>query len=134
MGLYVDTMFNETNARTSLTQMFAGTGTVAGAYSPLFNGSLVKISIFVTPQASSSLCEAGRIELTNTEWNPNTILFEFGGWGLQTVAGHGSDGTAHVFEYVVDLAVKTDKSINGELIEFDSPVTPRIRVVGTFTN
>ena len=134
MGLYVDQMFNETNARTSLTQMFSGLGTTAGTYSPLFNGKLVKISIFVTPQAASSLCEAGHVIMTQTDWSPNAITFPFGGWGLQTVAGHGSDGNAHVFEYVVDLEVKTDKPINGELIEFDSPVTPRVRVVGTFTN
>ncbi len=134
MGLYVDQMFNDTNARTSITQMFFGTGTVAGTYTPLFSGKLVKIAIFNDPQAASSLCESGHIVLTQTEWKPNAITFPFNGWGLQTVAGHGSDGTSHVTEYVVDLAVATDKPINGELIEFDSPVTPRVRVVGTFTN
>ncbi len=135
MPIYVDQMFNETTARTTLTEMLFGTGTTAGQYSPLFQGSLAKVSIFVDPQAASSLCESGHIILTQTNlWRPNAIIFPFNGWGLQTVAGHGSDGTTHVTEYVVDLAVETDKPITGELIEFDSPVTPRIRVVGTFTN
>ncbi len=133
MGLYVDQMANETNARTTLTQMFAGTGIVAGTYSPLFNGKLVKVEVFVTPQAVTSLCESGHVIVTQTDWKPNAITFPFNGWALQTApAAIGSRDKAT--SYVVDLDVKTDKPINLELIEFDSPVTPRVRVVGTFTN
>lgn len=130
MGVYTDQMFNETTARTSETQMLAGTGTVAGKYSPLFNGKLMKVTIFNTPQAATSLAQAGHVKLIQTDWKPNTIIFPFAGYGLQTVAGHGDSFSKD--EYVVDLDVKTDKPIDSLLIEFDSPVTPRIRVVGTF--
>ncbi len=134
MGVYIDQMFNDRTARTSITQMLFGTGTVAGTYSPLFNGKLIKVAIYCTPQAVTSLCESGHVILTQTNlWKPNSITFPFNEWALQTApAAIGSKDK--VTESVVDLDVQTDKPINGELIEFDSPVTPFIRVVGTFTN
>lgn len=134
MGIYVDQMFNDRTARTTLTAMLAGTGATAGSYTPLFNGKLMHIQIFVDPQAATSLCESGNVQLTQTDWKPNTIIFPYNGWGLQTVAGHGSDGASHVTNYPVDLVVQTDKPITGEQIQFDSPVTPHIRVVGSFSN
>ncbi len=134
MGLYVDQMFNETAARTSLTQMLEGVGTTAGKYSPLFTGKLVKVDLYCTPSAVTSLCESGHVILTQeTLWKPNSIIFPFNGWGIQT-APQAIGSKDKVTSYVVDLEVATDKPINGELIEFDSPVTPRMRVVGTFTN
>ncbi len=133
MGIYIDQMFNEVAARTTETQMLAGTGTTAGLYSPQFNGKLIKIDIYCTPQAVTSLCESGHVRLNSTLWKPNSIIFPFNGWALQTApAAIGSKDK--VTSYVVDLEVATDKPIDSLMIEFDSPVTPRIRVVGTFTN
>ena len=133
MGVYVDQMFNETTARTTETQMLSGVGTTAGKYSPLYNGRLVKVTIFVTPQAATSLCQSGHVKLIQQDWDPNTIVFPFNGFGLAT-APQAVGGNELLIEYVVDLPVKTDKPIDSLLIEFDSPVTPRIRVVGTFTS
>lgn len=130
MGVYTDQMFNETTARTSETQMLAGTGTVAGKYFPKYKGKLQKIRIYNTPQAATSLAQAGHVKLIQEDWSPNTIIFPFGGYGLQTVAGHGD--SQDVVDYPVDLPVDPAKPIDSLLIEFDSPVTPRIRVVGTF--
>jgi len=132
MGVYIDQLFNETTARTAETQMLSGTGTTAGKYYPLFKGKLVKVTIYNTPQAATSLCQAAHVKLIQQDWDPNTIIFPVGGYGLQTVAGHGGDGEERS-DYVVDLVVAPDKPIDSLLIEFDSPVTPRIRVVGTFT-
>src|SRR5438034_10410842 len=131
MGTYVDQMFNETTARTSETQMLAKTGTAAGTYAPLYKGKLIKVRIFVTPLAATSLCQAGHVKLSQNDWDPNTIIFPFGGFGLAT-APQAVGGQELIFEYVVDLDVATDKPIDSLMIEFDSPVTPRIRVVGTF--
>lgn len=132
MPVYTDQMFNETTARTSETQMLAGTGTAAGKYSPLYDGKLLKVSIFVTPQAATSLCQAGHVKLINQDWKPNAIVFPFAGFGLAT-APQAIGGDLLSQDFVVDLPVSTDKPIDSLMIEFDSPVTPRIRVVGTFT-
>src|SRR5207245_2734455 len=98
-----------------------GTGTVAGKYSPLYNGRLVKVSIFVTPQAASSLCQSGHVKIIQTDWKPNVINMPFAGFGLAT-APQAIGGDLLVQEYVVDLPVATDKPIDSLLIEFDSPV------------
>ena len=70
MGIYVDQMFNETTARTSETQMLAGTGTAAGKYSPLYKGKLIKITIFVTPQAATSLCGCAVVQYLTAKYRP----------------------------------------------------------------
>jgi hypothetical protein len=134
MPVYIDQMFNETTARTAETQMLSGTSTSAGKYSPLYNGKLMMVTIWNTPQAATSLAEAGHVKLIQTDWKPNTIVFPFGGYGLQTVSTGPVLGNLVRSDYVVDLPVATDKPIDSLLIEFDSPVTPRIRVVGTFSN
>ena len=133
MGVYVDQMFNETTARTTETQMLAGTGTTAGKYSPLFKGKLIKVTIKVTPQAATSLGQSGHVKLIQQDWDPNTIIFPFNGFGLAT-APQAVGGNELDTEYLVDLVVSPDKPIDSLLIEFDSPVTPRVRVVGTFTS
>src|SRR3977135_3797988 len=85
MGVYVDVICNETTARTSETQMLAGNTATAGKYYPKFKGKLVKVIIFNTPQAATSLCQAGYVKLIQEDWDPNTIIFPFGGYGLATV-------------------------------------------------
>jgi hypothetical protein len=134
MGVYLDVMFNETTARTSETQMLAGNTATAGKYTPKYDGKLVLVSLWNTPQAATSLCEAGYVKLLQEDWRPNTIIFPFGGYGLQTVSTGPVLGNLVRTDYVVDLAVSTSKQIDSLLFENDSPVTPRIRVIGTFTN
>ena len=134
MGVYTDQMFNlGGTAVTSLTDMNSGISSTAGTYPVQLNGRLLKIDIYMTPQAASSLAESGRVELKQTNWKPNLLRFPFSGFGLQTVAGRGSDGNARHHTYVVDQEVRTDWPITGQVIYFFSPATPNIVVVGTFT-
>lgn len=130
---FTDQLFNETTARTSETQMLSGTGTAAGRYPPKVNGRLIAIAIHCTPQAATSLCQAGHVKLIQESmWNPNSQLFPFPGWGLATAPQAIGGAAQFVTQYLVNLPIATDKQIDSLLIEFDSPVTPRIRVIGTF--
>ena len=134
MALYADVMFNLGGAAvTTLTAMNAGTGATAGNYSPQLNGRLLKIDLFVTPQAATSLAESGRMHLTQTNWKPNVLRFAFPGFSLQTVVGRGSDGNARQYTFVIDQPVQTDWPITGEVIYFFSPVTPNAVVQGYFS-
>jgi len=132
MGIYVDIIANETTARTTETQMLAGNTATAGKYYPKFRGKLVKVRIKVTPQAATSLCQAGYVKLIQEDWDPNTIIFAFNGFGLAT-APQVYGGNQADTDFLVDLAVAPDKPIDTLLFENDSPVTPRIRADGTFT-
>src|SRR5207237_10284926 len=104
----------------------------AGKYYPKFRGKLVKVRIKVTPQAATSLCQAGYVKLIQEDWDPNTIIFAFNGFGLAT-APQVYGGNQADTDFLVDLAVAPDKPIDTLLFENDSPVTPRIRADGTFT-
>lgn len=134
MTLYADVMFNlGGTAVTALTAMNEGVSSTAGTYKPQRTGKLVKIDIYVTPQAASSLAESGRVHLSQSNWIPNIQRYAFPGFGLQTVAGRGSDGNSRQYTYVIDQPVQTDWPITGEVIYFFSPVTPNIVVQGHFT-
>jgi len=135
MGIYTDLMFNLSGAAvTTLTAMNFGTGSTAGAYSPQLNGKLLKITIALVPQAASSLAEHGRVEFQQSNWKPSRLRFPVAGFGLQTVAGRGSDGNAREHDYVVDMPVQTDWPITGEVIyPGTGPVTPTVLVTGYFT-
>src|SRR5439155_26087517 len=132
MGIYVDIIANEVTARTTETQMLAGNTATAGKYYPKFRGKLVKVTSKVTPQAATSLCQAGYVKLIQEDWDPNTIIFAFNGFGLAT-APQAIGGNLLDTEQIVDLVVSPDKPIDTLLFENDSPVTPRVRVEGTFT-
>src|SRR2546429_352728 len=109
MGIYVDIIANETTARTSETQMLAGNTATAGKYYPKFKGKLVKVRIKCTPQAATSLCQAGYVKLIQEDWDPNTIIFAFNGFGLATAPQDGyvtvgqtfADGAQRGQTYVV---------------------------------
>ena len=135
MGIYTDVMFNLSGAAvTSLTPMSAGVSGTAGTYSPQLNGKLLKIVILLVPQAASSLAEHGRFELAQTNWKPNRLRFWVAGFGLQTVAGRGSDGNQREHEFLIDQPVQTDWPITGEVAYTGTgPVTPTGVIVGTFT-
>lgn len=131
MGIYVDQMFNRTTADTSLTQMNSGTSATQGTYSPQLNGTLLKVSLFCTPQAATSLAQQGRVELSQTNWTPNILRFPFAGFGLAT-APQAIGGSELLMEFVVQQKVQTDWPITGQDIFFFSPVTPNLIVYGTF--
>jgi hypothetical protein len=132
--IYTDTMFNLSGAAaTTLTAMNSGIGATAGNYSAPLNGRLVKVTLTLVPQAASSLAEHGRVHLTQSNWSPNVSRYWVPGFGLQTVAGRGSDGNQRTHDFVTDLQVKTDWPITGEVIyPGTGPVTPTMIVTGTF--
>jgi hypothetical protein len=134
MGIYTDQMFNYRGAvHTTLTAMNFGTGTVAGAYSPQLNGKLLKVTIILVPQAASSLDQDHRVELTQTNWKPNTLRFAVAGFGLAT-APQLYGGDQAMAEFPVDLTVQTDWPITGlDIAPGTSPVTPAVIVTGTFS-
>ena len=135
MGIYTDQMFNLSGAAvTTLTAMNFGTGSVAGTYSPQLNGALRKIDVALVPQAASSLAEYGQFELSQTNWKPNILRFVVAGFGLQTVAGRGSDGANREHSFLVEQPVQTDWPITGNVIyRGTAPVTPTIHILGTFS-
>lgn len=131
MVIYIDQMFNRGTADTALTQMAAGVSAVQGTYSPQLNGKLLKIGVFITPQAATSLAQQGRIELSQQNWRPNLLRFPLAGFGLAT-APQAFAGSQLLFEFPVDQPVQTDWPITGNDIFFFSPVTPNIIVYGYF--
>ncbi len=129
MAIYVDQMFNTDGEATSLTDMNRDTSSTTGKYVPLKDGRLLKILIFIGGEAVSSLVEDVQIELTNTEWTPNKIMFAANGSGLRTAP----QIQYRPFEYVVDQPVSVSSAITGQYIhDSGSPVTSRIRVFGVF--
>jgi len=134
MGIFTKVMFNLSGAAaTTLTAMNSGTTATAGTYSAPINGRIIKLALTLVPQAASSLAEHGRVELTQPNWTPNTQEYWVPGFGLQTVAGRGSDGNNRTHEFVTDLQVKTDWPITGQVIyPGTAPVTPTMIVTGTF--
>lgn len=132
MVVYVDQMFNRGTADTALTAMASGTGSTQGTYSPQLTGRLIKVGIFITPQAATSLAQQGRVELSQTNWKPNILRFPLAGFGLAT-APQAIGGSQLLYEFLVDQPVQTDWPITGNDIFFFSPVTPNIIVYGYFT-
>ena len=131
--IYVDQMFNQNGAAvTALTAMNTGTTSTAGTYAPQLSGTLIKIGIFINPQAASSLCQQARIELSQTNWIPNVLRFPVAGFGLATVP-QAFAGSELLFEFVVNQPVQTDWAITGNAIQFWSPITPGIIVYGYFS-
>ena len=134
--VYTDTIFNYTGAaNTALTAMYSGITSTAGTYSPQLDGTLVKITILVVPQAASSLCQDQRVELSQTNWTPNVLRFPTGGFGLQTVgSGAWNAGGVNQYDFVVNQPVKTAWPITGnQICPGTGPVTPAIFVTGYFT-
>lgn len=131
--IYVDQMFNYRGAaQASLAGMYAGTTTTVGTYAPQLSGTLIKITVITIPQAASSLAQDVRVELSQTNWLPNTLRFPMGGFGLATAPQLYGGAQAQV-DFVVNQPVQTDWPITGNSIApGTSPVTPAIVVVGYF--
>lgn len=141
MTTYWDQMFNYASAATTLTQMYAGTTSSQGTYSPKANGALQKLCIVISPQAATSLAQSGYAQLTCTAWSPvNTSTFPFGGFSLQTISS-ASPTTGNneqnwfppIGDGYLNWPVSTAIPISGSVIYFYSPVTPNIVVYGLFS-
>ena len=131
MAIYIDQMFNTAGESTTLAAMNKGTTTSTDAYRAKKGGRLLKVILLSGYEAATSLVEDIRVEITCTEWTPNTLMFAAAGDGLHT-APH-FHGPQSIVEYVVDQPVKTDIDITANYIhDSGSPVTSRIRVLGVF--
>ena len=118
--------FNTDGESTVLAQMNAGTGSNVGVFSPPVDGTIRKIVVFVGYEAATSLVEDVRVEITSTEWDPNTLHFLAQGMALQTVPV----GARHIFEYDVNLKMTKNTPLDGRYIhDSGTPVTSRIRVL-----
>ncbi len=130
MAIYVDQMFNSNSESTSLDDMNNGTSATVGDYKPLKDGKLLKIILIVGYTASSSLIELIRVELLNTNWTPNKMMFPVSGHGLHTAPGPQN----RVVEFVVDQPVTEASAISGQIIHATgTPVTSNLAVFGVFT-
>ncbi len=130
MSIYVDQMFNSDSESTSLDDMNDGTSSTVGDYTVQRDGTLLKVIVIVGYTASSSLIELIRIELLNTNWVPNKMMFPVSGHGLHTAPGPQN----RVVEFVVDQPVTQASPISGQLIHATgTPVTSNIAVYGVFS-
>jgi hypothetical protein len=133
MVVYVDQMFNiAAGNATALAAMNSGVSATAGSYPPQLKGRLIKIGVFLTPSAATSLGQRARVELSQTNWNPNILRFPVAGFGLAT-APQAIGGSELLFEFLVDQPVQTDWAITGQYLLFDSPVTVDVIVYGYFS-
>lgn len=129
MAIYIDQMFNTAGEDTSLADMNNDVSTTTGKYTPLKNGRLLKVLIFIGYEAATSLVRDVRIELSNGNWAPNLLKFFAQGSGLQTAPSP----PPAVFEYVIDQPVTESSAITGQFIHAGGvPVTSRITVFGVF--
>ena len=129
MGIYIDVMFNTDGESTSLADMNNDVSSTTGKYTPLKDGRLLKVIIFVGYEAATSLVRDVRIELENSNWEPNRIKMMAQGSGLQTAPSP----EPIAYEYVIDQPVKESSSIVGQYIHAGGvPVTSRITVLGVF--
>ncbi len=133
MAVYTDQMFNSDSESTSLADMNFGTGATTGDYTPARNGTLLKVELMVGYTTAASLIEAIRVEMSNTNWTPNKMMFLVSGHGLHTAPG--SEGTRAFRTYVVDQPVTEASKISGQIIHVGgaSPVTSNLFVLGTFS-
>ncbi len=134
MAIYVTQMFNTDSEATSLTDMNQGTSSSVGSgFSPLRNGKLMKVILTIGYTTASSLIEGIRIEITNTNFTPNTMMFYAAGDGIHTAPAFSGPNT-HT-EWVVDQPVTQASPITGQVINVGgaSPVTLNAFVFGVFS-
>lgn len=121
--------FNTPGESTSLADMNGGTGSTAGQFVPPVDGTIKKIAVFIGGEAATSLVEDVRIELENTNWQPNRLHFLASGNGIRTAPAMHQP----VYEYDVDLPMAQQSPITGQYIHSSGvPVTSQIRVLFGF--
>ena len=131
MALYWDQMFNTAGESTTVAAMNKGTTTSPDAYRAKKGGRLLKVVVFQGYEAATSLVEDVRVEITCTEWTPNTLMFAVSGDGLHTAPHFHGGQSVMIFD--IDQPVKTDIDITANYIHDSGvPVTSRLRVYGLF--
>lgn len=129
MAIYVDQMFNTDGESTTLADLNADVSATTGKYSPLKDGRLLKVAIFIHAAAATSLVEGVRIEMTNSNWNPNTLKFGATGNGLRTAPAFHQPA----YEWVIDQPVTEKSPIAGQyVLPTGTPVTNNLAVFGVF--
>ncbi len=129
MAIYVDQMFNTDGESTSLADLNNDVSTTTGKYTPLRDGRLLKIIIFIHAAAATSLVEGVRIEISNTNWSPNLLKFGATGNGLRTAPAFHQPA----YEYVIDQPVTEKSAITGQyILATGTPVTNNIAIFGVF--
>ncbi len=134
MAGYWTQMFNTASEATSLTDMNQGTSASVGSgFSPLRNGKLLKVVLTIGYTSASSLIEGIRIEMTNTNFIPNTMMFYAAGDGLHTAPAFSGPNTHTRWD--VDQPVTQASPITAQVINVGaaSPVTLNAFVFGAFT-
>ncbi len=132
MAIYTDQMFNSDSESSSLADMNFGTGATTGDYTPARDGTLLKVIVSIGYTAAASLIEDIRIELSNTNWMPNKMMFWASGEGLHTAPAF--NGPRSIQEFVVDQPVTEASKISGQIIHSTgTPVTSNVRVLGVFS-
>lgn len=122
-------MFNTAGESTTVAQMNKGTTTTVDSYRPPYDGTLLKIVVFIGGEAATSLVEDVRVELECSKWKPNRQHFNATGSGLRTAPAF----QLYPFAYDVELPVEEQTDIRGDYIHDSGvPVTSRIRVQGLF--
>lgn len=129
MAIYIDQMFNTDGESATLANMNADVSATTGKYTPLRDGRLLKVIIFIHGTAATSLVEGVRIELENTNWTPNRMKFGATGNGIRTAPATHQPA----YEYVVDQPVSEKSGIVGQyVLPTGTPVTNNIAVYGVF--
>ena len=131
MGIYQRVMFNSQGEDTALADLQAGTSTTTGTFTVPYDGRLLKVILFWSGEAVSSLAYAVRVELTANNWQPNREEFELTMAGILTAPAV----PVEPFEYVIDQPVSVNQPITGQFIYSGgtTPVTCNLVVIGVFS-
>ncbi len=129
MPVYTDQMFNTDGESTTLADLNSGVSATTGNYIPLKDGRILKVVIFIHATAATSLVEGVRIELTSTDWVPNTSKYAATGNGLRTAPAFHQPA----YEWVTDQVIKKNTPIAGQyVLNTGTPVTNNLAVFGVF--
>jgi hypothetical protein len=121
--IYTDEMGVATGVVTTYTAM------TGSPYSPLKNGKLLKVSLFLAGDAATSLIEKVTVKLTSPDWGVPVYVTAVGG-GLRTATCPPIPQGDSVCDLPVTQATKI--TIEYKHDTGATPVTPRISVIGTF--
>lgn len=128
-----DVLANSTNTTGTLAApaaMNAGVTAAAGAYTPLFNGRLIRVIIMQSFSAVTSAIYGCVITLSCINFTPSNII-------RQGIPGAGI-ATAPAFPippviWEVDQPVITTQGITPSIGWQSTPTTPQVLVMGLFT-
>ena len=129
MSVYVDQMFNTTTSSMALTGLNGGTTAAVAPYNVPVNGRLIKVTVLLSGAAASSLIEGVRVELTCTNWNPNTMRVGSVGGALRTAPAFPIPS----WDWPLDQPVTSAVAISGAYLFTITAVTPVLVVFGTFS-